>query len=623
SIGELAAAHVAGVWSLADACVLVAARGRLMQALPAGGAMLAVEADEATVRAALAGRVGVDVAAVNGPQSVVVSGDGTVIADLEEVWRAGGRRVRRLRVSHAFHSPLMEPMLDEFRQIAQSLAYGEPRMSVLSNVTGGIATADMICDPEYWVRHVREAVRFADGVQHLSGMGVTSCLELGPDGVLSGMGADTVPDVVFAPVLRKDRGEAGALVEALAQVFVRGHDVDWAAFLAPARPALVELPTYAFQRGRYWMESTVEAVGDLRGSADSGFWDAVERGDASEVADLLALPVEGASLTAVLPALSAWRRRDREWSAVEGWRYRVAWSPVAVGSGVLSGAWLVVVPAGLAGDAWVGECVSGLARSGARPVVLELAGDESAREVVAGRLRSVLAGEPAGFAGVVSLLGLASGRDGVFGSVPVSVALTLGLVQALGDVGVEARLWCVTRGAVAVSGSERVSDLDQSQVWGLGRVAGLELGGRWGGVIDLPVVVDARLVGRLAGVFASGEGEVAVRAAGVFGRRVIRAGAGAGSGSGVAGGSWRVSGTVLVTGGTGGLGRHVARWLVGAGAEHVMLASRRGAGAAGVEELRGEFAAAGVGLSVVACDVGERSAVEALLAQVPAELPLS
>ncbi|MYR43980.1 hypothetical protein, partial [Streptomyces sp. SID5910] len=143
------------------------------------------------------------------------------------------------------------------------------------------------------------------------------------------------PEMVFAPVLRKDRDEASSLVEALAQVYVRGHAVDWAAFLAPSRPRLVELPTYAFQRDRYWVQAAQPATGtslDIRDSADSGFWDAVERGDASEVADLLALPADGESLTAVLPALSAWRRRDREWSAVEGWRYRVAWSPVTVAS---------------------------------------------------------------------------------------------------------------------------------------------------------------------------------------------------------------------------------------------------------------------------------------------------
>ncbi|MEU7415052.1 SDR family NAD(P)-dependent oxidoreductase, partial [Streptomyces sp. NPDC042638] len=367
----------------------------------------------------------------------------------------------------------------------------------------------------------------------------------------------------------------------------------------------MDLPTYAFQRERYWVELARPDSGtspDPKETADSGFWEAVERGDASGLADLLALPGDE-SLTAVLPALSAWRRQDRERSAVDSWRYRVAWSPLAdAAAGVLSGVWLVVVPAGLAGDAWVGECVSGLARSGAEPVVLELGADRAGREEMAGRLREAASGADA-VAGVVSLLALASGRDAAYPSVPVGLAATLCLVQALGDAGVEAPLWCVTRGAVAVTDSERVTGLDQAPVWGLGRVAATEGTERWGGLIDLPGVVDARLVGRLAGVLASpgGEGEVAVRAAGVFGRRVVRA---VGSG----GGSWRVSGTVLVTGGTGGVGRHVARWLARAGAEHVVLASRRGPAVDGVAELGAEVAGLGSRLSVVACDVGDRDA---------------
>ncbi|HEX8074308.1 MAG TPA: acyltransferase domain-containing protein, partial [Thermoleophilaceae bacterium] len=248
SIGEIAAAHVAGVLSLEDACRLVRARGELMGALPEGGAMLAIEAGEDEL-----GELppGVSLAAVNGPRGVVVSGDAEPIAALERDWRAKDRRTNRLRVSHAFHSHLMEPMLDEFRRVAETLGYAEPKVPIVSNLTGD-ASADHT-DPDYWVRHVRETVRFADGVRFLEAQGVTRFIELGPDGVLAGLAAQTIEQdgALTIPLLRDERPEPEALTTALAAAHSAGAKVDWTGVVGRGRT--VELPTYAFQRERYWL----------------------------------------------------------------------------------------------------------------------------------------------------------------------------------------------------------------------------------------------------------------------------------------------------------------------------------------------------------------------------------
>ncbi len=586
SVGELAAAHVAGVMSLEDAGRLVAARGRLMQALPPGGVMVAVQAGEAEAVQALrecGGRV--DVAAVNGPRSVVFSGEAEAVERVVACFP--GRRSRRLSVSHAFHSPLVEPVLAEFEEVARQVGYRPPRIPVVSNVTGRIAGPGELESAEYWVRHVRAAVRFADGIRALAGEGVNVFLEVGPGGVLTAMAEETLEEEesgtprLVVPLLRQDRPEPQSLTTALARAYAHGADVDWTALLPGGQR--VELPTYAFQRRRYWLESEVES-----GGAGS--------------------------------------------SSVDSWRYRVVWRPVAVSvpvTGGVSGTWLLVCGLGER-EGWVSAAAEVLVAAGAEVRRVEVDTARPDRRAWAAMLAAAVPdGEVSRVGGVVSFLGWQESPLEESGAVSAGLAGTLTLFQALGDARIPGRLWCVTRGAVSVDGTGGtggvggVEGVDrgprpvQAQVWGLGRVAGLEEPGRWGGLVDVPEVVDGSAAERLAAVLAGlgDEDQLAVRGSGVFVRRLVRAPLEPSA----AVRPWRPDGTVLVTGGTGGLGGHVARWLASLGAEHVVLASRRGAGAEGAGHLAAQLEQFGVRVSFAACDMADRVALAGLLDNLEAE----
>ncbi|MCQ8195601.1 acyltransferase domain-containing protein, partial [Streptomyces rugosispiralis] len=425
----------------------------------------------------------------------MLSGDEGAVQAVVDVLAGRGVRVRRLRVSHAFHSARMDGMLAEFGEVLQGVEFRAPSVPVVSNVSGVVA-GEELCSPGYWVRHVRETVRFADGLSTLRELGVGSFLELGPDGTLTALA-----DGDGVSVLHRDRPEPTAAMAALGGLYVRGIQVDWGAVFPGGRR--VDLPTYAFQRQRFWLESSPEQP--ATSVVDAAFWDAVERGDLGSFGIDAEQP-----LSAALPALSSWRRHHQERSLVESWRYRLDWSPIGAVSGQpsLRGTWLVV---GEGGD----DVVAVLRAAGADARVVTTV------ELSAGPV-----------AGVVSLL---------------SVEATVLLLQALVAAGVDAPLWCVTRGAVSVVDGDLV-DPDQAGIWGLGRVIGLEHPDRWGGLVDLPAEMDDRVGGALVGVLVGGTGEdqVAIRATGTWGARLERA-TPVGDAGGEAPTMWCGRGAALVT----------------------------------------------------------------------------
>ena len=327
-----------------------------------------------------------------------------------------------------------------------------------------------------------------------------------------------------------------------------------------------------------------------------------------------------AAVASAVPVLSAWRRRERDRAAAAGWLYQVRWRPATPEPAVaqLSGTWLVVTPPEEPGLGLALRCVQGLSGHGAGVVLTVADPARAGRAVLAGQLAGVAAGRAV--AGVVSLLGVAVGGHGEFPVVPAGVAGTLVLVQALGDAGIAGRLWCLTRAAVAACPQDGPGDAVQGQVWALGRVAGLEHPGRWGGLADLPPVWGGRTGELLCAVLAgsAGEDQVAIRGDGLLVRRVERV-------PQLAGPGWRPRGTVLITGGTGALGARVARWAAGAGAGRVVLASRSGPGAAGAARLAARLAGRGAGVLVAACDLTRRGAVAGLVARLAGDrvVPLS
>ncbi|WP_442930842.1 SDR family NAD(P)-dependent oxidoreductase [Micromonospora sp. NBC_00421] len=571
SQGEVAAAVVAGVLSVVDGARVVALRSRVIGGvLVGGGAMVSVALAVAAVEGRLVGWHGrLGVAAVNGPSLTVVSGDVEAaegfIADCERdgVW------VRRVAVDYASHSAHVEAVEGELSRLLDGLSPQQGSVPFYSSLVGGLVDGHAL-DGGYWYRNLRERVLFADAVGRLVADGFSGFVECSGHPVLAGgvLESAAVVDAGVRPVvvgsLRRDDGGWGRFLTSVGEAFVGGMDVDWGGVFAGTNARLVDLPTYPFQRRHYWAPTPT-----------------------------------GSATTTVVGA-----------DPVGELRYRIVWKPLPTGDPrPLTHRWLLVADPETAGSELAADIKAALVRRGAEVELLAV--DPLADRARIVELLATTTDGSVPLSGAVSLLGLMQDAHPEHPSIGMGLVASLALVQAIGDVGIEAPLWSVTRQAAAVTPQE-MPEVFGAQVWAFGRVAALELPDRWGGLVDVPSVPDVRMLDQLATTLAAADGEdqIAIRGSGVYGRRVTRA-------AGTVRRTWRPRGNILVTGGTGSLGGRVARWLARNGAQHLVLTSRRGVHAPGAAELEADLRALGATVTIVACDVAKRAALSDVLAAHP------
>ncbi|MFE0061367.1 type I polyketide synthase, partial [Streptomyces sp. NPDC059003] len=627
SQGEIAAACVAGALSLEDAARVVVARSAAIARLAGGGrgtmASLSVSVERAEeLLAGWSGRA--VVAAVNGPGQVVISGEVAAVEEVVAECERLGNRARRIAVDYASHSPAMDVLEDELAAVLGGIVPRAGEVPLLSTVTGEFTDGSGM-DGGYWFTNLRSTVRFAQAVEELAAEGYGTFVEVSSHPVLTAAvqeiveTADGEPGVVTGS-LRRDDGGLDRLLTGAAELWVRGVDVDWTALFQNARPHTVDLPTYPFQRQHYWLQDEAGDSEAEQDPADAEFWAAIERDDPNALAATLGV-TDSAPLEELMPVLSDWRRRRRQDSELDSWRYDVQWQPLPQGAAPrIDGArWLLLVPAD--GHAWSEHARRALTALGADVRVTQV--ETTERAELAARLRE--AGSE--YTGVLSLLALGDRPDPDHPDVDhpdvdqADFDQAVLVVQALGDAGSTAPLWFATQGAVRVGSSDRSVDPQQALLWGLGRIAALEYPQRIGGLVDLPAEPDERAAERLVRALGApdGEDQLAVRAGGVYARRLARKPL---SGR-TAVRHWRPTGTVLVTGGTGGIGAEIAAWLASNGARHLLLTSRRGDRAPGAAELTERLTGLGARVTIATCDVADRDQVAGLLAGIDPEHPLT
>jgi acyl transferase domain-containing protein/pimeloyl-ACP methyl ester carboxylesterase/acyl carrier protein len=573
SVGEYVAACVAGVFDLETGLKLMAQRGQLMQSLPADGMMAAILADGETVAAMLApfGEA-VAIAALNGPQNTVVAGEREAVKALLEVCQDRQLMVTPLTVSHGFHSAQMDPILNVFEHLARQITFQPPQIPLVANLTGQLFAPGEVPDATYWRRHARQPVQFAAGMATLYQQGYRHFLEIGPHPVLSGLGQQclSADEVQWFPCLARQRQDWGVLGTTLAQLYLAGIAIDGQGFDQPYGRRRIDLPTYAFQRQRYWIDPPTIAPAPHPSQAYRLSWLPQALPPSPQpsphrwlvVGDQAAL---GRSLQQVLNQL---------------------------GSKVERAIWGQPVPP-MAPDHYPDYYfVDPQAPQPWQPLFSTL-GD-----------------------GALQVLYLAPEAPD-----PRGETALLSLIQALAHHPQPAKLWLITTGAQSTGPEDPLLAPDQAVLWGLGRTLRLEHPELWGGLVDLRPGPDwdpqaAVLVSHIQG--QSREDEVALRTTQLWVPRLQRWADRQALAS--VGPTLDAQATYLITGGTGGLGQHLAHWLVAQGARHLVLLSRRGP-SADLEPFLTRLTQAGAMVHVEAVDGADSSALTEVLTRLQAQSP--
>jgi len=640
SVGEIAAACVAGVFSLEAGLQLVAERGRLMGSLPHEGEMVAVFADPEQVAAAVQPYADeVRLAALNGPHNVVISGRQAAVRKAIASLEAAGVQTKRLNVSHAFHSPLMEPMLADFRRFLDEIEFSAPHIGIVSNLTGAYATTEF-ATPDYWLQQAHQPVRFAAGIQALYSQGYDTFVEIGPRPTLLGLGRQCLPEgAQWAPSLRPGRSDWQQMLQSLSELYVQGVDVDWDAFDSDYSRQRLPLPTYPFQRRRYWV-STAAAKKQSSTAIEAPIAERFLPADVLRVVQQLEESGQFSAdelklLPRLLDALHDQHAEQTAQQEASDLLYEIAWrskprqaQPKFNEQPCL---WLILADTGGVGAALAAR----LEAQGQQHSVLVYAADDSGvggagerldpanRDDFERLLRDTLRAYRQPLRGVIHLWGLdatpASGLDcGALQRIQLrSCVAGLHLLQALLKHGslAQTRLWFVTRNATPIESDPNSYRLALTPLWGFGRVIALEHPQLWGGLVDLPAASEvAEADALLAEIWDSeGEDQIALRPAGRYVARLTRSRSPA---SGRV--AFRADGTYLICGGLGALGLHLAKWIAARGAGRLVLTGRRGIANSSQKWAVDQLRAAGIDVLALQADVADESAMTKLFSELAA-----